>query len=118
MKFVTLTVLAAFAAAPAMAATTTTPAAKTSNQVRLSDDLNQAQLNDYNRFLETRQSAYAVSQPQVSYVEGDAENTPSDVYVLGPERDAQENSREPQPSPQLAGQPATDTPYVEVKPAE
>lgn len=113
MKIVTLTVLAAFAAAsaaPVMAAHT--------NKTRASDDLNRAQLSEYNQFIETRQTSYATGTPQVSYVEGDEEDTPRDIYVLAPPRDAKENSREPQPSPQLAGQPAVDTPFIEVQPTQ
>ncbi|ESQ88141.1 hypothetical protein ABAC460_15895 [Asticcacaulis sp. AC460] len=114
MKIVTLTVLAAFAVASA----TPVLAANTSQRARASDDLNRAQLSEYNQFVETRQASYATTTPQVSYVEGDAEDTPRDIYVLAPPRDAQENSREPQQSPQSAGQPAIDTPYIAVQPTQ
>ncbi|WP_157139038.1 hypothetical protein [Asticcacaulis biprosthecium] len=126
MKIVTLTVLAAFAltsAAPAFAGETTPSAAsaKTSNKVRTSDNLNQAQLQDYNQFMATRPAAiatYSVNQPQVSYVEGDAEDLQGDVLVQAPPRDATETMRQPDTSPPKTGQPAIDTPYIAVQPAQ
>jgi hypothetical protein len=71
-------------------------------------DLNRAELARIN------------AEPAPAYAEAapaPREADPTVVYVAGPPHDANETTHGMGPSPQLTGQPSTDTPYVEVTPA-
>ena len=82
--------------------------AKNTTKRQTTADLNRAELARIN------------AQPAPAYAEAapaPREADPTVVYVAGPPHDATDSTMGMGPSPQLSGQPSTDTPYVEVTPA-
>lgn len=110
MTFATVAAVAALSLAmqPASAATT---------KARPSDDLNRQQLAQYEQDMANRQSGpVATAQPTVVYAESDAQTSdePIQVLVVGPAHTVRESSPQPDRSPQSAGQPSIETPYIAI----